>query len=83
MRQHQVQAEWRRAQKALQAAALLQQNGLAEDAISRAYYAAMHAAKAALLVHADAFTSLQHDNAMLVESQLDLFKHATAYSLII
>ena len=51
MRQHQVQAEWKRAQKALQAAALLQQNGLAEDAISRAYYAAMHAAKAALLVH--------------------------------
>ena len=51
MRQHQVQAEWRRAQKALQAAELLQQNGLAEDAISRAYYAVMHAAKAALLVH--------------------------------
>jgi uncharacterized protein (UPF0332 family) len=51
MRPHQVQAEWQRAQKALQAAALLQQNGLAEDAISRAYYAAMHAAKAALLVH--------------------------------
>lgn len=51
MRQHQIQAEWKRAQKALQAAELLQQNGLAEDAISRAYYAAMHAAKAALLVH--------------------------------
>ena len=51
MRHQQVQAEWRRAQKALQAAELLQQNGLAEDAVSRAYYAAMHAAKAALLVH--------------------------------
>ena len=51
MRPHQVQAEWQRAQKALQAAALLQQNGLVEDAISRAYYATMHAAKAALLVH--------------------------------
>ena len=51
MRHQQIQAEWRRAQKALQAAALLQQNGLSEDAISRAYYATMHAAKAALLVH--------------------------------
>jgi uncharacterized protein (UPF0332 family) len=51
MRYQQIQAEWRRAQKALQAAALLQQNGLSEDAISRAYYATMHAAKAALLVH--------------------------------
>jgi uncharacterized protein (UPF0332 family) len=51
MRRQQVQAEWRRAQKALRAAKLLQQNGLAEDAISRAYYALMHAAKAALLVH--------------------------------
>jgi len=51
MRHQQVQAEWRRAQKALQAAELLQQHGLAEDAISQAYYAIMHAAKAALLVH--------------------------------
>lgn len=51
MRHPQVQAEWRRAQRALQAAELLQQHGLAEDAISRAYYATMHAAKAALLVH--------------------------------
>jgi len=51
MRHPQVQAEWRRAQKALQAAELLQQHGLVEDAISRAYYAIMHAAKAALLVH--------------------------------
>lgn len=51
MRRQQIQAEWRRAQKSLQAAEILQQNGLAEDAISRAYYALMHAAKAALLVH--------------------------------
>ena len=51
MRPHQVQAEWQRARKALQAAELLQQNGLVEDAISRAYYATLHAAKAALLVH--------------------------------
>jgi uncharacterized protein (UPF0332 family) len=51
MRCQQIQAEWRRAQKALQAAQLLHQKGLSEDAISRAYYATMHAAKAALLVH--------------------------------
>ena len=51
MRHHQIQAEWKRAQKAFHAVDLLQQHGLAEDAISRAYYATMHAAKAALLVH--------------------------------
>ena len=51
MRLHQIQAEWQRAQRALEAAILLQQHGLGEDAISRAYYATMHAAKAALLVH--------------------------------
>jgi uncharacterized protein (UPF0332 family) len=51
MRRQQIQAEWREAQKLLQAAEILQQNGLAEDAISRACYALMHAAKAALLMH--------------------------------
>ncbi len=35
----------------MQAAETLQVQGLTEDAISRAYYAVMHAAKAALLVH--------------------------------
>jgi uncharacterized protein (UPF0332 family) len=49
MRLRQIQAEWQRAQQALQAANLLQTHGLAADAISRAYYATMHAAKAALL----------------------------------
>ena len=49
MRLRQMQAEWQRAQQALQAADLLQTHGLAADAISRAYYATMHAAKAALL----------------------------------
>ena len=49
MRLRQIQAEWQRAQQALQAAALLQTRGLAADAISRASYATMHAAKAALL----------------------------------
>lgn len=46
-----VRAEFVRAQKSLQAAKILQADGLFEDAISRAYYAVMHAAKAALLVH--------------------------------
>ncbi len=49
MRLRQIQAEWQRAQQALQAADLLQTHGLAADAISRSYYATMHAAKAALL----------------------------------
>lgn len=46
-----VHAEFARARKALQAAKLLQADSLFEDAVSRAYYAVMHAAKAALLVH--------------------------------
>lgn len=46
-----VLAEFSRAQKSLQAAKLEQADGLFEDAVSRAYYAVMHAAKAALLIH--------------------------------
>ena len=46
-----VRAEFARAQKSLQAAKILQADGLFEDAVSRAYYAVMHSAKAALLVH--------------------------------
>ena len=41
-------AEWRRALESLDASRLCQENGLYADAISRAYYAVMHAAKALL-----------------------------------
>lgn len=40
--------EWRRAQECLGAANLCRENGYYADAVSRAYYAIMHAAKAAL-----------------------------------
>jgi uncharacterized protein (UPF0332 family) len=40
-----------RAKKSLSSARLLLSAGLLEDSISRSYYAVMHAAKAALLVH--------------------------------
>lgn len=40
--------EWRRAQECLGAANLCRENGYYADAISRAYYAIMHAAKATL-----------------------------------
>ena len=46
-----VRAELARARKSLQAAKVLHADGLFEDAVSRAYYAVMHSAKAALLVH--------------------------------
>jgi uncharacterized protein (UPF0332 family) len=46
-----IQAELTRAVKSLQAAKILREEGLFEDAVSRAYYAVMYAAKAALLVH--------------------------------
>lgn len=43
-----VLAEWRLARNALRAAQLLAQHGIYADAVSRAYYAVLHAAKAAL-----------------------------------
>ena len=46
-----VLAEWRRSTQSLQAADLLSREDYREDAVSRAYYAILHAAKAALLVH--------------------------------
>ena len=49
LRKIQIEAEWKRAERALGAAELLLQAGYYEDAISRAYYAVLHAAKAALL----------------------------------
>jgi len=49
VREIQVQAEWRRSLKAQGAAELLLEAGFYEDAVSRAYYAVLHAAKAALL----------------------------------
>jgi uncharacterized protein (UPF0332 family) len=46
-----VLAEWRRARLALRAAELLTREHCYADAVSRAYYAILHAAKAALYVH--------------------------------
>jgi uncharacterized protein (UPF0332 family) len=48
-RQDAVRKEIERGEKALKAAQLLSENGLYEDAVSRAYYAVLHFAKAALL----------------------------------
>lgn len=49
MRDTQIRAEWRRASQSLGAAEALLEAGFHEDAVSRAYYAVLHAAKAALL----------------------------------
>jgi uncharacterized protein (UPF0332 family) len=46
-----VLAEWWRAGQALRAAEVLADAGYPADALSRAYYATLHAAKAALSVH--------------------------------
>jgi len=50
VREIQIQAEWRRSLKAQGAAEILLEAGFYEDAVSRAYYAVLHAARAALLV---------------------------------
>ena len=52
-----VIAEWRRACESLNATEVLMREGCQADAVSRAYYAIMHAAKAALFVHGVAATS--------------------------
>ena len=46
-----VLGEWNRAAKTLSAADLLAREDYPEDAVARAYYAGLHAAKAALSVH--------------------------------
>ena len=51
MKTENVLEEFDRAKKSLAAARLLLSGRLFEDAVSRSYYAVMHAAKAALLVH--------------------------------
>ena len=51
MNRSMVVAEWQRAWQALRAAEVLVREGLSADAVSRAYYATLHAAKAALFIH--------------------------------
>ena len=51
MNRSMVVADWNRARESLRAAKTLTRNGLYADAISRAYYAILHAAKAGLRVH--------------------------------
>ena len=51
MNRNMVLAEWNRSRESLRAAETLTRDGLYADAISRAYYAILHAAKAALHVH--------------------------------
>jgi uncharacterized protein len=50
MKRELVLAEWHRAQQALASATLLAREEFRADAVSRAYYAVFHAAKAALQV---------------------------------
>jgi len=51
MNRNMVVAEWSRAREALRAAETLTRNRCYADGISRAYYAILHAAKAALHIH--------------------------------
>ncbi|MFH1738767.1 MAG: HEPN domain-containing protein [bacterium] len=51
MKHEQIRAQWRRASRSLGAAEILLREEFWDDAVSRAYYAVMHAAKAALLLH--------------------------------
>jgi uncharacterized protein (UPF0332 family) len=46
-----VLAEWKRAHQSLGSATVLTREGFYEDTVSRAYYAILHGAKAALHVH--------------------------------
>lgn len=52
-----VLAEWRRCRSSIGAAELLARNGFAVDSVSRAYYAILYAAKAALHAHGIAVDS--------------------------
>ncbi|MGH7784251.1 MAG: HEPN domain-containing protein, partial [Candidatus Binatia bacterium] len=50
MNRNMVLAEWNRARQSLRAAETLTRDGCYADAVSRSYYAILHAAKAALHV---------------------------------
>ena len=63
-----AQAEWRRANESLTAALLCLNNSLDADAISRAYYSVMHAAKAAL-----EFRDVSADSHQAVRNQFGLY----------
>ena len=57
-----VLAEWRRARESMRAAEVLTREQCYTDAVSRTYYAVLHAAKAALQVHdvgADSHTAVR------------------------
>lgn len=58
-----VRAEWQRGSQALGAAEVLRETGYLADAPSRAYYATLHAAKAALIESANHL--LHHANSIL------------------
>ena len=58
-------AEWRRSRSALQSASVLNRAELSADAISRAYYAILHAAKAALLTRSITASSHHAINRLL------------------
>ena len=58
-------AEWRRSRSALQSASVLSRAELSADAISRAYYAIRHAAKAALLTRSITASSHHAINRLL------------------
>ena len=51
VRKQQIAAEWRRAVLAQAAAEALLDARLPEDAVSRAYYAVLHAARSVLFAH--------------------------------
>ena len=51
MNHENIVSEFNRGLKSLQAAQILMKEDLYEDAVSRGYYAVMHAAKAALFYH--------------------------------
>lgn len=54
-----VIGEWRRAAEALGAAQSCRRDGFYADAVSRAYYAILHAAKAALQLQDKAITNFK------------------------
>jgi len=78
MNRETVLAEWRRARQSLRAAQVLTAEQCPEDAVSRAYYAILHGAKAALYVHDVAVASHAGARRMAAEitgghaSQVDL-----------
>jgi hypothetical protein len=81
--EEEIKKEFERAEKSLRSAQILLKDNLLEDAISRAYYAILHAAKAALLVESINIESHRAVRRLFGQHLIQTGKIDVKYSIIL